>query len=367
MIWMYTFPIVEMRDKKLNFIIIGIVALVMISSMNIANAELSYEKQIKFVTAAEEINGHILAARENIETGNQEFALLHLTHPILELYDDLHSELKNNSRIDQKLEYSLFILKNTDPSIDINSFDKQTNEIIKILDEAKTALISNEIQNDSGFQLDVISDLLNMSEMEFQLAMNSKNESLKQVEIQDSLAFVIRAENLLYKINDIDPEQKNKLELKLEQVQISILNQQPLNDIKTRFDNIIENIEIIKESGLGFVQQDMITDVGFMDTYVISNESVLVETSIIPSWIKLNAVWWSDELVTDTEFLSSIKYMIEQKILIVSVVQVSIDSVSDEVPSWIKSRTGWWADGLVTDKEFLSGIEYMIERGILIV
>jgi len=360
-------PILEIREKKLGFVIFGIVALVMISSMNIASAELSYEKQVKFVTTAEEINGHILAARENIKTGNQEFASLHLTHPIIELYDDLHTELKNDSRIDQKLEFSLYILKNTDPTVDVDSFDKQTNEIIKILDEVKNALISHEIQNDSVFQLDVISDLLDMSEMEYQLAMNSENESLKLVEFQDSLAFVIRAESILYKINDIELEQKNKLGLKLQQVQTSILNQQPLNDIKTQFVNIIDNIEITKESGLGFVQQDVIADVVFMDSLITTNESVLVETSVIPSWIKLNAAWWSDDVITDTEFLSSIEYMIEQKILVISVVTKSIDSVNNEIPSWIKNRTGWWADGLVSDKEFLSGIEYMIEREILTV
>ena len=65
--------------------------------------------------------------------------------------------------------------------------------------------------------------------------------------------------------------------------------------------------------------------------------------------------------------VSTIEYLIQEKILVVSSVQTQIDSENHEIPSWIKSRTGWCADRLVTDNEFLSGIEYMIERGILTV
>ena len=63
----------EMRDKNsvfaissYHFTIIAIVAFMMISSVSVAVAELSYEKQVKFTSAIEEVSGHILAARENI-------------------------------------------------------------------------------------------------------------------------------------------------------------------------------------------------------------------------------------------------------------------------------------------------------------
>jgi len=351
--------------------LLGIFVIMIVSSIGMAVAELPYEKQVKFASAVEQTTGYILAARENIVSGNSEIATLHFTHPIEELYDklydNLHTELKNNSVIDQKVEFSLFILKNTDSNIDIDFFDKQTDEIINVLDEAKVTLISEETLNDSVFKLDVISDLLEMSEMEYKAAMDSDNELSKIVDFEDSSAFTMRIESILYTINDMDLDQKNKLELKLQNTQSSMLNKQSFNDVKTQFRNIIDEVIITKKSGLGFQQIDIITDVGFMETPFTIDDSILYEDSSIPSWIKLNAAWWADDLVTNEEFLSGIEYLIEQKILVVSVVQAPIDGVDNKIPSWIKNRTGWWADGMLSDTEFLSGIEYMIERGILVV
>jgi len=36
-----------------------------------------------------------------------------------------------------------------------------------------------------------------------------------------------------------------------------------------------------------------------------------------------------------------------------------------EIPSWVKNNAGWWADGIISDNDFLSSIQYLIERGII--
>lgn len=375
----------EMMDKKLSFtlssyhfIIIAIVAFMMISSVSVAVAELPYEKQVKFVSAVEQTNGHIIGARENIVAGNYEIASLHLTHPTEELYDDLHAESKSNSQINQKIEYGLFILKHTDPNVDLDYFDKQTDEIIKILHDAKIALISKETLNDSVFKLDVISDLLEISKMQYKNAMDSNDELSKIIDFEDSHVFVMRAEHVLSTIADMEPGQKNKLALKLQQTQLNILNRQSLNDVSIEFENIVNDVGVIEKNGLGFETAIIaLGGLGIGEPGIIGNDglvsqetqndSIVIGESFIPTWVKLNAVWWTDDLVTDEEFLSGIEYLIEQKILVVSVVQAPIDSADNKIPSWIKNRTGWWADGMVSDTEFLSGIEYMIERGILVV
>ena len=38
---------------------------------------------------------------------------------------------------------------------------------------------------------------------------------------------------------------------------------------------------------------------------------------------------------------------------------------SDEIPDWIKNNAGWWADGLITDNDFVQGIQFLIESGIM--
>ena len=161
--------------------------------MGIADAELPYEKQVKFTSAVEQISAHILAARENITLGNLELSSLHLSHPILELYENLHTGLINYSHIDEKVEFSLSILENTDPNVNLDFFDMQTDEIIKVLDEAKITLISKDTLNDPVFKLDVFIDLVQMSKTEYIDATGSNNEQFKIVEIQDSHAFLMKA------------------------------------------------------------------------------------------------------------------------------------------------------------------------------
>ena len=40
-------------------------------------------------------------------------------------------------------------------------------------------------------------------------------------------------------------------------------------------------------------------------------------------------------------------------------------TINQEIPDWVKNNAGWWADGLISEDEFLNGIKYMIEKGII--
>jgi len=82
----------------------------------------------------------------------------------------------------------------------------------------------------------------------------------------------------------------------------------------------------------------------------------------------MNASWWADGIISDIEFLSGIEYLLDENIIQVSVISTPYDGeINVKIPSWIKHNASWWADGIVSDVEFLSGIEYMLERGILVV
>ena len=41
------------------------------------------------------------------------------------------------------------------------------------------------------------------------------------------------------------------------------------------------------------------------------------------------------------------------------------EASDDEIPDWIKNNAGWWSDGAITDKDYISGIKYLIENGII--
>jgi len=91
-------------------------------------------------------------------------------------------------------------------------------------------------------------------------------------------------------------------------------------------------------------------------------EKVYVTT--IPEWVKPIAKWWSEGNIEDSEFVSALLYLIENKII--QIPPVETQSVSEEkIPEWVKNNAGWWADDQIDDKAFVSGIQYMIENGLI--
>ncbi|MHA7734187.1 M57 family metalloprotease [Nitrosopumilus sp. S6] len=89
-------------------------------------------------------------------------------------------------------------------------------------------------------------------------------------------------------------------------------------------------------------------------------------TSSIPDWVKPIAKWWSTDNIADSEFVSALIYMINNKII--EIPPVETQNVSEEkIPEWIKNNAGWWADDQIDDEAFVQGIQYMIEKGLIVI
>ena len=84
----------------------------------------------------------------------------------------------------------------------------------------------------------------------------------------------------------------------------------------------------------------------------------------IPEWIKTNAGWWAEGLISDDDFISGIQFLIKEKILIVPPTSVSQEQ-SGEIPDWVKNNAGWWAEGLISDDDFINGIQFLIKIGLI--
>lgn len=90
----------------------------------------------------------------------------------------------------------------------------------------------------------------------------------------------------------------------------------------------------------------------------------------IPVWIKNNADWWADGIISDKDFAAGLGYMVKEGIIKVDNVEFDSEgsvAISDdiEIPSWIQSNARWWADGLISDDDFKLGIAFMIEEKII--
>src|SRR5574340_54327 len=83
----------------------------------------------------------------------------------------------------------------------------------------------------------------------------------------------------------------------------------------------------------------------------------------IPSWVKNNAKWWSQGLISDDEFTSGLQFLVNQGI--VKIPSSQSNSVhSGKIPDWIKTDAWLWAAGEMSDREFVSGLQYLTDNGI---
>ena len=98
-------------------------------------------------------------------------------------------------------------------------------------------------------------------------------------------------------------------------------------------------------------------------------EEIESEGPVLPSWIKLNAGWWTEGKLDDKTFLQGIEYMIKEEIIKIPNLSSSQDSTSEsaDIPEWIKLNAGWWEKDLISDNDFIKGIEYLVSNGIIIV
>ncbi len=91
-----------------------------------------------------------------------------------------------------------------------------------------------------------------------------------------------------------------------------------------------------------------------------------LKSQYVPIWIKNNAAWWSQELIEDSDFVAGIEYLIQNEIITIQDNQVSASSYSsNEIPEWIKNNAGWWSEDLITEKEFIDGLQWLVNNGII--
>lgn len=98
--------------------------------------------------------------------------------------------------------------------------------------------------------------------------------------------------------------------------------------------------------------------------FLIGAPCVFGEDLKIPSWIKNNALWWSEGQIGDSDFIKGIQYLIQNGIMKIPTSNVNVTK-SNVIPTWIKNNAAWWANGTITDNDFVSGIQYLIQSGII--
>jgi hypothetical protein len=93
------------------------------------------------------------------------------------------------------------------------------------------------------------------------------------------------------------------------------------------------------------------------------------QSTVIPSWIKNNARWWSQGQLPDDQFIQGLQYMIQHGIMQIPTQSGGSNTTSGTpaIPAWIKTNAGWWASGQISDGDFVKGIQWLISNGIIVV
>jgi len=92
----------------------------------------------------------------------------------------------------------------------------------------------------------------------------------------------------------------------------------------------------------------------------------MLESPLIPDWIRNNAKWWVQGSIGDNDFMSGIQFLIKEGIMnIPETAKTFTADGSQEIPLWIKNNADWWSQGLISDDDFVKGIQYLVEQGII--
>ncbi len=126
-------------------------------------------------------------------------------------------------------------------------------------------------------------------------------------------------------------------------------------------------------------------------------EDASAEEEIFPLWLKDIAVWWGNDQITNQEFVSTLQYLMDKKILAIpdrdigildcgsglilntttnncvindeskskGIFIEAVDEQQKIVVSWIKLTTLWWGQDKIADQDFMNALQYLVENNVL--
>ena len=97
---------------------------------------------------------------------------------------------------------------------------------------------------------------------------------------------------------------------------------------------------------------------------IVIHKNTINDYTLIPDWIREDALLWSGEKITDDKFTDIINYLITNKIITISENQLDAIEVT-KIPSWIRTTAGWWTDGEIDDKTFVKSLEFLVKKNII--
>jgi len=134
--------------------------------------------------------------------------------------------------------------------------------------------------------------------------------------------------------------------------------------------------------------------IGFLSSLI---QNVSAQEEILPLWLKTTAVWWGEDKISDADFVNTLQYLVENKLLVISEPEIPkplcgpglvLDETIDEcvihdesntngifvdtvdehkkiVVSLIKVTTLWWGQNKTSDLDFINSLQYLVENNVI--
>lgn len=117
--------------------------------------------------------------------------------------------------------------------------------------------------------------------------------------------------------------------------------------------------------GIAIDSKDSVYVVDKTNNAVQKFASFVPDEIVIPEWIRNNAKWWSQGIISDSDFVGGIQHMIKQKIIRIPEGESVIIDSNVSIPSWVKVNAGSWSDKKISDTSFVKGIQHLISIGVI--
>jgi len=114
---------------------------------------------------------------------------------------------------------------------------------------------------------------------------------------------------------------------------------------------------------VGKIDEEKTSDSGQPSQKIEKSE---YNTIKIPDWIRKNAKWWSLTKISDKDFASGLEYLFQHGVIqIPGSVQAEHGAYEKNLPGWLRKDAGWWSQGLLSDEEFAKSLKWLIVNGFI--
>jgi len=85
----------------------------------------------------------------------------------------------------------------------------------------------------------------------------------------------------------------------------------------------------------------------------------------VPEWVKDSTNWWTLTKISDQDFLNSLEYMIENKIIEIPENKISENENELKMMSWIRNNLSIWSQNASSDEGFFKSTQWLIKNKLI--